>query len=127
MIYQETKGATGRVLESLTQELGKLDTKLQKETDLTAQRIDERIKSLDDKLQIESRLVAGNSEKSLLNQEVYATDMRTWRLNYVEKTSEFQGKVKSQLEMLEKELASLRELVQTAYVEKLKILGGGSE
>jgi hypothetical protein len=88
---QFDKGLATAQTAEFTNKLKELDTKLQNETKMTAERIAEQIRSLDEKLQIESRLVAATNRQQMDEQASYAAEMRAWRLKHAEETAYFRG------------------------------------
>jgi gas vesicle protein len=86
-----------------------LDNKLQNETKLIADRIDERIKALDEKIQIEQRLVSSTNLKQMEEQGSHATDMRKWRLEHEAATSTFRGSTKATFDLLIKQIDKIEQ------------------
>jgi hypothetical protein len=91
-LSQYERGRADAIQGQTVTEVAKLDVKLQNETKLIADRLDERIKALDEKLQVESRLVAATTQQQMRDFEEFAQNMRAWRLTHTEDEAYFRGR-----------------------------------
>lgn len=96
-VSQYDRGVSDAHQAATVEKLKELDVKLQNETKLVADRIDERIKALDEKLQTESRLMSQTNKNQIDTQVDYAAEMRAWRLQHVKEDAQLNGEQDARL------------------------------
>lgn len=113
MKFQYEKGKNDSITEGMKEKMHTLDTNLQKEIAMINATTEAKIKGLDDKLQIEFIGLNRSLGQQVETQKEDISTLRTWRLEFVSKQGELEGRVTSKQNMVEDRLKAVEGMQQS--------------